>query len=230
MKNIAILIGLLCSSSLLFAQGAIEFVENKGQWDQQVKYRGHVNNGYFFVRDKGFTVVQQHPEDVAKMQRVKHGDTTGFFIRSHAWNVDFTDANKQSVRSTPELQGEGPLASYENYFLGNDPSRWATACSIYQVVTVSDIYPNIDLRYYSDAGTLKYDLIVKPGGDPASIALRYEGVNGLAIKNRELVVSTSIGSFRESSPYTFQPSSQGRKEVPCRYLLKDNLLRFDVGD
>jgi len=228
LKKIFILAGLFCTSLLLTAQGAIEFVENKGQWNAQVKYRGQVNNGYFFIREKGFTVLQQHPEDVAKMQKVKQGDTTGFHIRSHAWNVDFVDANKKIVQTLPALKGESQVASYENYFLGNDPSRWASACSMYQVVTVSDIYPNIDLRYYSDAGTLKYDLVVKPGGDPSVIALRYEGVDGLSIKNRELVVSTSVGSFRESTPFTYQPAQQGRKEVSCRYQLKENILRFDV--
>jgi hypothetical protein len=229
LKKIVILTGLLISSLLLSAQGAIEFVQNKGQWNKQVKYRGQVNNGYFFIREKGFTILQQHPEDVARMHRVKHGDTTGFYIRAHAWNVDFADAKKQVVSSTPVLAGESPLPTYENYFLGNDHAQWAPACSVYQVITVNDIYPNIDLRYYSDGGTLKYDLIVRPGGDPSNIALRYEGVDGLSIKNRELVVATSIGSFRESSPYTYQPSQQGRKEVSCRYQLKDDLLRFDVG-
>lgn len=229
MKKIVIIAGLIGMSLLLRAQAAIEFVQNKGQWNDQVKYRGQVTNGYFFIREKGFTILQQHPEDVARMQKVKHGDTAGFYIRSHAWNVDFIDAKKQLVSSDPLLSGESPLPTYENYFLGNDATRWASACSVYQVITVKDIYPNIDLRYYSDGGTLKYDLIVRPGGDPASIALRYEGVDGLSIKSRELVVTTSLGSFRESSPYTYQPSQQGRKEVSCRYQLKDNLLSFDLG-
>jgi gliding motility-associated-like protein len=229
LKKVAILLVLLSASMLLSAQMAIEFVQNKGQWDQQVKFRGQVSNGYFFIREKGFTILQQHPEDLAKMQKVKHGDTTGFHIRAHAWNVDFANTKKQPVVTTPALIGESPLPSYENYFLGNDPSRWAAACSMYQVITVKDIYPNIDLRYYSDQGNLKYDLIVRPGGDPTSIELRYEGVDGLSIKNRELIVNTSIGSFRESTPYTYQPSQQGRKEVNCRYKLQDNRLRFELG-
>ena len=215
-------------SLVVSAQGAIEFVQNKGQWDQQVNYRGQVNNGYFFIRERGFTILQQNPSDLAKMQKLKHGDTSSFFIRAHAWNVDFVDIKKREHAIT-QIQGESPLPSYENYFVGNNPSRWATSCSIYQVVTIKDIYPSIDLRYYSDAGTLKYDLIVRPGGDPTDIVLRYQGVDEMAVQNRELVLRTSLGSFRESSPFTYQPSQAGRKEINCRYRLQDNLLRFDVG-
>ena len=151
--------GWVCSSLLLSAQGAIEFVQNKGQWDQQVHYRGQVNNGYFFIRERGFTILQQHPGDLANMQKIKHGDTTGFRIRAHAWNVDFIDSKNKCI-TAPQISGESTSSSYENYFLGNNPAHWATSCSIYQVITVKDIYPNIDLRYYSDAGTLKYDLIL----------------------------------------------------------------------
>ena len=39
----------------------IEFIENKGQWDSRVKYKGDVSNGTFFIRSGGFTVVQHNP-------------------------------------------------------------------------------------------------------------------------------------------------------------------------
>ena len=45
------------------AQGNIEFIENKGQWDSRVQYKGEVSNGAFFIRSGGFTVVQHNPVD-----------------------------------------------------------------------------------------------------------------------------------------------------------------------
>ena len=69
--------GLISATLLLSAQGAIEFVQNKGQWNSQVKYRGRVSNGYFFIREKGFTIVQQHPDDVRKMEKVKRKKEEG---------------------------------------------------------------------------------------------------------------------------------------------------------
>ena len=34
----------------LSAQGNIEFIENKGQWDSRVQYMGTVSNGAFFSK------------------------------------------------------------------------------------------------------------------------------------------------------------------------------------
>lgn len=231
MRRLFILIGLLGSLLPVFSQGAIEFVENKGQWNEQVRFRGEVANGVFFIRERGFTILQHDPLAVKKMAEAKHRNNDTFTIRSHAWNVDFVNASTGKIISTPaSLLVEKPLPTYNNYFLGNDPSKWASNCGIFQGVTVKDIYPLIDLRYYTDGGTLKYDLIVHPGGKVEDILLRYEGVNGLSIDNRELVLKTSLNNFRESAPYSYQPDVQGKKEISSRYKLDGNLLRFSVKD
>ena len=53
----------------------IEFIENKGQWDSRVQYKGNVSNGAFFIRSGGFTVLQHKPEDFATASRFLHGQT-----------------------------------------------------------------------------------------------------------------------------------------------------------
>jgi gliding motility-associated-like protein len=228
-RGFFILIALLGCLLQSFSQGSIQFVENKGQWNEQVKFRGEVANGVFFIRERGFTILQHDPLAVKKIAEAKHGHADSFTIRSHAWNVDFVNASTGKLTTNPvNIQADKPLPTYHNYFLGNDPSRWASNCNIYQGVTVKDIYPSIDLRYYTDEGTLKYELIVHPGGKPEDILLRYEGVNGLSIDNKELVVKTSLRDFRESAPFTFQPDVQGKKEIPSRYKLEGNLLRFSI--
>ena len=229
MNRLFILIVSLGLLSNAFAQGAIEFIENKGQWDQQVRFRGEVSNGVFFIRDKGFTVLQHDPFAVKKMAEAKHSNNDSFVFRSHAWHVDFVNAKTgKPTTHAAVIHAEKPLATYNSYFLGNDTSKWAPACGVFQGVTVSDIYPNIDLRYYTDQGTLKYELIVRPGGHVEDIALRYEGVDGLSLDNKELVIKTSLRNFKESAPYTYQPSMQGKREVGCRYKLEGNTLRFNV--
>jgi hypothetical protein len=59
---------------------------------------------------------------------------------------------------------------------------------VYQGITVKNIYPNVDVRYYSNAGAVQYDLIVKPGADLSRIALKYDGADKLELKNKELVI------------------------------------------
>jgi hypothetical protein len=51
----------------------IEFIENKGQWDNSVLYKGDVSNGAFFIRSGGFTVLQHNPVDFANVGKFLHG-------------------------------------------------------------------------------------------------------------------------------------------------------------
>jgi gliding motility-associated-like protein len=209
----------------------IEFVENKGQWDNRVKYKGEVDAGAFFIRSGGFTVLQHNRQDFEMVQSIIHPHDGGDLARragelvlhSHSYNVDFIGASAKM-----QVIPDKVIPGYNNYFIGNDPSKWAGECRVYQAITLKDIYPNVDVRYYTNNGTLKYDIIVKPGADISKIALKYEGANNLQVKNRELVIGTSIGDLKESSPYTYQSDGKERKEVSCKYIVKDNVVRFDV--
>lgn len=240
-KNLALkrftLFPILCLAALFCGAQSynnIEFIENKGQWDNRVKYKADVSNGSIFIRDGGFTILQHNPADYANLLNYIHGlDKNGnllkaddaITVRSHAWNVDFIGASK-NISTSPEKK----IATYNNYIFGNDPSKWTTDCKIYQALTFKDVYPNIDVRYYTDNSFLKYDIIVKPGGDVSKIALKYEGVDRLQVKNKELVLSTSVGELKESSPFTFQAGLTGRQEVSCRYVVKDKIVRFEARD
>lgn len=217
----------------VFAQqfDALEFIENKGQWDPRVRFMGTVPGGALFIHPSGFTVLQHNPEDWQTVQDKLHGhiDKTRASqperttVRSHAYAVEFVGANPN-----PQIIADKPLPNYNNYFIGSDPSKWAAGCKIYQGITIQNLYPNVDIRYYSHNGRMKYDLMVKPGADVSKIALRYNGVDKLEIRNRELVIKTSIGDIKELDPYTYQYQNEGRKQVVARYSLKDNIVRFDV--
>ena len=99
---------------------------------------------------------------------------------------------------------------------------------IYQGITVKDIYPNVDVRYYSNNGGVKYDLIIKPGADISRIALKYKGPDKLEIKNKELVIGTSVGELKELAPYCYQHSEKERKDVSCKFVLRNNIVSFEV--
>ncbi|MGZ8549571.1 MAG: DUF7948 domain-containing protein, partial [Chitinophagaceae bacterium] len=213
----------------------IEFIENKGQWEGPVKFKGEVNAGAVFIRSAGFTILQHNQQDWAALQSMYghgHQPSPGtissrsdgrFVLRSHSYNIDFVGASP-----TMQVIPDKVIPTYNNYFLGSDPSRWASDCRIYQAITLKDVYPNIDVRYYTYNGMLKYDIIAKPGADISKIALKYEGVDKLQVKNKELVIGTSVGELKESYPYTYQSKGKERTEINCKYKVKDNIVRFDV--
>ncbi len=231
--SILLLYCLLPAAFLKAQYTNIEFIENKGQWDKQIKFLGQVSSGAFYVEKDGFMVLQHNTSDWLKVTELmhKHGmkfDQTkqsDFTLHSHAYKVEFLNGT-----TNPEIIADKPLPGYNNYFIGNDPSKWGTDCKVYQGITVKNVYPNVDVRYYSNAGAVQYDLIVKPGADISRIALKYHGADKLEIKNKELIVHTSVGDLKELSPYSYQSDLKGRKEITCRYRLKNDVVTFDVKD
>jgi gliding motility-associated-like protein len=236
LKHYIILAGLFLPAFIGTAQdfNNIEFIENKGQWDSRVKYMAEVNAGALFIRSTGFTVLQHNKSDLEIASAIAHGHhkngqyvsrDKNFTLRSHAFVVDFIGASPAM-----EILADKPVNSYTNYFIGDDPSKWASNCRIFQGITLQNVYPNVDVRYYTNNGTLKYDIIARPGADISKIALKYEGVDKLQVKNRELVINTSVGELRESYPYSYQLDGKGRTDVAAKYVIKDNVVRFSIKD
>jgi gliding motility-associated-like protein len=217
-----------------------EFVENKGQWEKQIRYKGELSTGAFYLENNGFTVLLNNPQDLAAFMEATHGSKSPYskpqkgqtkdqleripdVLRSHAYRVTFIGANENA-----QIIPDKPIQSYNNYFIGNDRSKWVKHAAIYQALLYKNVYPNIDVRYYSENGYLKYDVIVYPGGDPKNIQLKYEGADKLSVRNRELVVKTSVGEVRELYPYAYQFSqTKNREEVTANYELPGgNTVRF----
>lgn len=226
------LFSLLCFITISNGQGVIEFVENKGQWDSRVKYRGTIDNGSVFIRENGFTILQSNADDLQNLYASLHGSekntsvakrTGPITVNSHSWNVDFIGASADM-----KIVADKTINTYNNYILGNDPAKWTSNCRIYQGMTLQNIYPGVDVRYYTYNGTLKYDIIAKPGANLNKIALRYTGVDKLNVKNKELITSTSLGEMKESSPYTYQVKGSLKSEVNCKYIVSGNIVKFDL--
>jgi gliding motility-associated-like protein len=225
----------------------LEFVENRGQWDSTVRFRAQMSTGAFFLGKKGFTVVLHDTADLNMIQATRHGlggkglsTTAGrvagaggrlsaagaksaagivalnAVVHSHAYRVSFDGAN-ENVEITPDK----PLPTYNNYFIGKDRSKWASNCKVYQGIIYKNIYDGIDLHYYTDGGSLKYDLVVHPGADPDKIVLKYEGQDQLSVKKDRLTVKTSVGLVRESIPRSYQISETEKKDVECNYILSE---------
>jgi gliding motility-associated-like protein len=206
----------------------MEFVQNRGQWDSKVEYRGDFSTGSFFLENQGFTVALHNVDDLKYLSEQMHGHnpnlaTSGqpITLHSHAYKVKFLGGNSFAQNVPDKIQ-----AYHNNYFLGADQSKWAAECKIAQAVSYQNIYPNIDVRYYSDAGKMKYDIIVHPGGDIDKIAMQYTGVDKLEIKNKELVINTSVAAIKELYPYSYQVQDGQKKNINCRYVITNNIVRF----
>jgi gliding motility-associated-like protein len=237
-------IALLITSVIrLAAQNAstFEFVENNGQWEKEITYQGTLPAGNFYLHKNGFTVAQHNMADLQQLHDHHAAPFTAnsngrqsttdaaptFTLHSHAYRVQFIGGAEN-----PEIVPDRILPGYSNYLIGNDPSKWRTNVRSCQAVIYKNIYPNIDVRYYSESGRLKYDIIVNPGGDVNNVVMQYEGANKLSIRNSELVIKTSLGDVRELYPYSYHfDKVHGKQETTCAYKIEGkNRVRFKTGD
>lgn len=251
LKKIAGIVLLLVLGLQGYAQNYLEFVENKGQWDKKILYLANTGIGSIALQATGYRVLLQHEDDLKKLNPhpsghqhttdlVKStaavssndpsrggegggGNTGDIILRSHAYEVKFLNANPN-----PSIIPDKALPTYNNYILGNDPAKWASNVKIFQGVTYKNVYPNIDVRYYTSNGTLKYDIIVNPGGNINDVSLYFDGANSLRVKEGKLIIKTSVSEVQEQSPYTYQLARNTRTEIPCSFDVKGNIVRFKL--
>ncbi|MES2515652.1 MAG: gliding motility-associated C-terminal domain-containing protein [Bacteroidota bacterium] len=216
---------LLILSAICFfgvAGNGIAFKENKNQWPSTVLFGADYKSTHFFVNENGFNFCVYDGNDINKAQQARHEEKAGntdvakHRVKGHNYNVVFNGA---SFLNCGKLK---PLQEYYNYFIGNDESKWAGNVKAYEELLFSNVYPNIDLKLYSNKGSIKYDLMVKPQADISQIEVHYESVAGLTLRNGNLMVETSVGVITEQKPYAYQFIKGKKVEVICNYELKDD--------
>lgn len=205
------------------------FIENKGQWDARVQHKLKLNFGSVFLEKDAFTfslldteVLEEllgHDDDGQHNHAIANGQT----IPGHAFRIKF---NNTSPNVTTE--GADNFQHYENYFLGNDPSKWATNVRSFARVNYKDLYSGIDLSIYGSGNNLKYDFTVAPGADPKEIELEFEGVDKLYLKNGELHYETTVSHVYEKAPIAFQMIDGEQVPVACNFSLKKNKVGFEL--
>lgn len=204
----------------------LSFVKNKGQWESPVLYKASLGglNAVFLEKDR-FTYLFHSDKDLEPL--LNHGKKdklSNLPVRAHAYQVKFVDALNSKILSQ-DIRTE-----YNNYFLGNDPSKWASNVPIYDKIRYESLYTGVHLDAYDVDGYFKYDFIVEAGANAAQIKLNYEGADRLQIKKGDLVIHTSVDQIIEQAPYAYQEINGQRQIVNCQYQLNGNEVSFVFPD
>lgn len=206
----------------------VEFVRNDRQWDERVLFKASLHGGAVFAERNAFTFVLLHPQQLKEFYAAKLDPTlprTSGFIDAAAYKVVFVGSNPST-----NVIGKEKLASYDNYYIGKDPSRWSTCVPKYREVFYEDLYDGIDLALAQSESHLKYEFTIAPGASPSQIRMDYEGIGNLFVSKGNLIVSTSVMQVVEMAPYAYQEDEYGvRVPVSCRYKVSRRQLSFEVG-
>jgi gliding motility-associated-like protein len=243
MKKIFFILCLTFSLFLKLSAGTttnsnIEYFENKGQWDNKVLFKADIFGGWAFLEKNTITymfmetdkILHRHNHNSQSRQDgnedldVHADENVPSIIKGHGYKVNYLNANE-----TATCNGENKLAYYNNYFKGKNQTKWAQNVSGYKAIHYNNLYDNIDLKVYSASKFMKSDYIVKVGGEPKSIKLQYEGVDGISLEeNGRLKVLTSINTIFEMKPYAYQIINGKEVEVACDFVLVDDIVSFNL--
>ncbi len=204
---------------------SITYIANQGQWNSNILFESHVENGSVYLEKNCLTFAQYSPTDLEKRDELYHTGTKewkNLTVNGHAWKMNFVGANPNAL-----VLGKDKRPEYHNYFIGNNQSKWQGNVGVYNAAEYQNLYPGIDLKTYSDDGHFKYDFIVKPNAEASNISLAYEGLDNVFLKDGNVVLKTSVGDFKEMKPYAYQLVNAKKVEVLCNYVLKGNTLTFE---
>jgi len=131
----------------------------------------------------------------------------------------------------PRITGLDQLPGRVNYIRGNDRRTWITGVPTYARVDYHDVYPGVDLVYHGRQGRLEYDYVLRPGADPAAIALAQEGAGTLRLDGGgNLVLQGAGGQVRQERPVAYQDIAGKRRPVAARFVLRgDGTAGFALG-
>ena len=202
MKTLSLVSWLLIPAAA-FSSGAssklpLAFEPNQGQGNSESK---------FFARGPGYTVALR-PDGATIHSKGKSGKR------------EVTVMRLIGASSTSKPMAKDPLPGTVNYFIGSDSKNWRSNLPTYSKVEFTRTYPGIDMVYYGSEGRLEYDFVVQPGGNPASIRMRFSGASRAKLAaNGDL----EVGGILQHKPVAYQNfAGNGRTEIACRYVLRAN--------
>lgn len=205
----------------LHSGSQIRFTQNKNQWDDHIAYRAQLDGGALFLEQSGKLTFHFYDKD---SYRARHlGKIASPNLKFHAYSVEFPGA----FANPQFLPGEA-FPDYDNYYIGNDPQHWASGVRHFRQLSLKNLYPSIDALYIGKQQSIKYNFIVRPGGNPAEIKMRYTGVDDIRIKDGKLYISTSVKDMIEERPFVYQVIGGDTIEIPSRFVLKDHTVSFKL--
>ena len=205
------------NGDISFEKRKLGFIENLGQLPGS-------NPALYYLEEAGMQCLLKR-DGLTYLWKSKQDNPTSdsFFYQVHRVDICWKGANPQA-----RILSSLPNSDLKHYYT-TESSGSVMNVQSYQEIRYENIYDQIDLKLYFQDQHMKYDFIVKPGGNISDIALMYQGQDSLYLDaNGELILHNPLGTLREEKPYTYQIQEDQAQEISSRYTLAKNILRFEV--
>lgn len=212
-------------SKFPLGQSHLMFAENKGQWNDKVLFEAKFKGGKVFLEKQAFTYIFYPKEGLKTLQHKFREDT------SLAGEATFHAVQMKFINSTSNttIQKRDSSSFFENYFLGKDQLKWASGVKSFKQIYYQNLYKGIHLKSFSDKNNFRYDYVVDAGADVSQIKMQFEGQNQLSVMDGKLMIHTDVGEVAQLAPYAYQRIHGKEVKIKCSYVLKNNLVTFNLG-
>ncbi len=221
-KHIFFLLGFILLTNLLFSNTNLNtfsnarFIENKGQWPEQVLFGAKLATGMVFIEQDGIRFNQYSTTAFAGLHEHQHDNDANIndSLQAHNFKIHFLYS---LIPSANPLNAYGDVA---NYFLGKDESKWASSAKIYNEIILKEIYKSIDVRFYENNGHFKFDFLVHAGANPNDIQFIGKNISS-KIENNQIVLESAVGLVYLQQPYSYQIENDSKKTIENHYKKND---------
>src|SRR5580658_2405907 len=202
-----------------YGQLPLSFEPNQGQTDPQVRYLSHGDGYTLFLTATEAVLALRKPQSNPQSRKNRGAGQASPSSAPVSQSPPVALRMKlEGAQAGVSFESLNPLPGLSNYFIGNDQSKWHTNIPQYARVQAREVYPGVDMVYYGNQRHLEYDFVVKPGADPNSIHLKYEGAKSTGVNAQgDLELEIEGGKVTFRSPQVYQQSGGRRNEVEGHY-------------
>lgn len=206
------------------------FIEEKGQNanPDYLKFSWKANDVFaYFCTDKVTFVTKEvrYVDNEASMEARRKGNDNEALKLSAVTELHHFDMRFINSSSEVKVSGVDEQETKFDYYLTNCPDGILGAKS-YAKILYSNVYPNVDLEFYYDGSRLKYNFIVRRGGNVEDIKIVWDGVENLELSDAGITFNVGEFDFVDMPPV----SQCGNAVVETEYSLKGNVVGFSVGN
>jgi len=201
------------------------FTENKGQWDPEIFFIGDTSFGKVaFTKDAIYyqmikVTEKEIDENKPNSMDLSVNDPTNQERTFQSQTIKLSFVNPQ----TPTIQGSEVLTHYNNYFIGNDPKKWASNCRNFAKVTYQDVWKGIDLAYFFTSEGMKYEYYVEPTADIQDLQIKVDGAE-LTNQGSYLQISTTLGYLQDANLKVFDQITSAT--ITSSFTIQNNIFSF----
>ncbi len=215
------------------------FVENNGQiYDTDgnprpdVRYTAGDKNVKLFFTDQGlsYVYVKYQPkasrDDASRSGSDLSRQSLDYDLITYRMDMQLIGMNRKA-----RLEADDMTSTPIRYYSGNTA---ASESRSFRRLRYVNVYDNIDLVFYTRDGKMKYDFVVKPGGNIADIKVRYAGSERtMQTAPGGVRVLNPLGELNEEAPVSFlknsvDPTDTESKTAATRFIVNDGVLSFEV--